>query len=109
MKCRELPAQWAGRATVEKSDHRHPRVLLRACRLRPYRRAARRDDEISALDLDCHVTLPWEVMPNAVGTLPRFNCEVCGKSAYPPRLSIIADMLAQRPSANTGSEHVQQN
>jgi hypothetical protein len=34
--------------------------LLRARRERPRDcRAAKRDDEFSSLDVDCHVTLPW--------------------------------------------------
>jgi hypothetical protein len=38
--------------------------LLRARRKRPsHRRAAEQRDEIAATDVDCHVTLPWEVMP----------------------------------------------
>ena len=31
------------------------------------------------------------------------------KSAYPPRLSVNADMLVGRPSAITGREHMQQD
>src|SRR5262249_17217815 len=33
------------------------------------------------------------------GTISRFNCMVCGRSAYPPTLSVIADVPARRPSA----------
>jgi hypothetical protein len=43
------------------------------------------------------------------GTLPRFDCVVCGKSAYPPRLSLIADIPSQRLGAITGREQVQRN
>jgi hypothetical protein len=36
------------------------------------------------------------------GTLPRFDCVVCGKSAYIPRLSVNADISDRQPSANDG-------
>jgi hypothetical protein len=41
-------------------------------------------------------------------TLPRFDCVVCGKSAYPPRLSVIADMPISTLSAMRRPEQVQQ-
>src|SRR5262249_57196775 len=43
-------------------NHRHRR-LLRARRERPRRRAAEKRDEVAPTDVDCHVTLPWKVMP----------------------------------------------
>ena len=42
-------------------------------------------------------------------TLPRFDCLVCGRSAYPPILSVIADMAARQPRAKRRPERVQQN
>jgi hypothetical protein len=40
---------------------------------------ANRDNEFPPPDVDCHVTLPWGVMPIAMdGTIPRFNRVVCG-------------------------------
>jgi len=59
-------------------DPRQSVGLLCARHERPRCRTAKREDEISALDLDCQVTLPWEVIPNVVGRLPRFNRAVCG-------------------------------
>src|SRR5215467_6873053 len=48
---------------VEKPDHRHRR-LLRPRRQRPrHRRPAEKRDEVAPTDVDCHVTLPWKVMP----------------------------------------------
>jgi hypothetical protein len=53
----------ARRFAVELSDDWHRR-LLRACRERPRGgRTAEEGDKGAATDVDCHVTLPWEVMP----------------------------------------------
>jgi hypothetical protein len=42
-------------------------------------------------------------------TISRFDRVVCGKSAYPPILSMNADMRAQRLSARTGPMHRKQS
>src|SRR5262245_46412414 len=42
----------------EHADPAHLR-LLRPCRERPCRCAAKRDNELPPSDMDCHVTLPW--------------------------------------------------
>jgi hypothetical protein len=34
---------------------------------------------------------------------------VCRQSAYPPRLSVNSDIVAQQPCANTGREQMQQD
>ena len=47
--------------------------LLRACRKRPRDRAAKRDNEFSPPDADCHVTLPWGVMQCNYEMIPRFT------------------------------------
>jgi hypothetical protein len=52
----------AGHPGVEESDYRHRR-LLRSCRERPCCCAAEKRDEVAPTDVDCHVTLPWKVMP----------------------------------------------
>src|SRR5262245_48790481 len=43
----------------EHADPPHPLRLLRPCRERPCRRAAKRDNELPPSNMDCHVTLPW--------------------------------------------------
>src|SRR5262249_15790176 len=43
----------------EHADPPHPRRLLRPCRERPCRCAAKRDNELPPSDMDCHMTLPW--------------------------------------------------
>jgi putative tryptophan/tyrosine transport system substrate-binding protein len=65
-------------ATHEHADAAHLFVLLRARRNRPRRRTAKRDDEFSSLDMDCHATLPWGSCPCNRGTISRFDCAVCG-------------------------------
>src|SRR5262249_40634826 len=70
--------------------------------------AAERDNKFSTTHTDGHATLPWEVMPTQWPTLPRFDRGVCGRSAYPPRLSVIADMPVRRASAKRRPEQVQQ-
>ena len=42
------------------------------------------------------------------GTLSRFDCSVCANSAYPPRLSVNADIPVRRPRAKSGCEQLQQ-
>src|SRR5260370_29570130 len=39
----------------------------------------------------------------------RFDCVVFGKSAYPPGLSVNADIPFRPPSAKTGREQMQQH
>jgi len=73
------------------------------------RRATKREDEFAPPYLDCHETVLWEVNAQAMeATISRFDRVVCGKSAYPPILSMNADMRAQRLSAKTGPEQMQQ-
>jgi hypothetical protein len=53
-----------GGGVHEHADAPHSIWLLRACRERPgRRRATKQRDEVATTDVDCHVTLPWEVMP----------------------------------------------
>src|SRR5262249_40089078 len=61
------------------ANGRHFR-LLRVRRERPHsRRATKRDNQFSPLDVDCHVTLPRGVVPlQWTGMIPRFNRVVCG-------------------------------
>jgi hypothetical protein len=92
---------------LEKSYHRHRRLLC-ARRERPRCRAADQRDELAPVDYELPCDPPAGVMPMQWGTLPRFDCAVCGKSAYPPRLSFIADIPLQRPGANNGPEQVRQ-
>ena len=55
----QTSARLVSRCQVNKSDHRQRRLLCvrrdRPCR----RRAAKRDDEFSSLDVNCHATVPW--------------------------------------------------
>src|SRR5262249_30630443 len=51
------------RCCFQHPDSPHPVGLLRARRERPRRRAAEQRDEVAPTDVDCHVTLPWKVMP----------------------------------------------
>ncbi len=61
-------------ATREPDDRHRP--LLRACRKRPRRRAAKRDDDLSPSNVDCHVTLARGVAFHAIdGTISRFFSE----------------------------------
>jgi hypothetical protein len=60
------------RLSIEEPDHRH-HWLLRACRERPRRKAAERDDEFPPPDVDCHATLPWGSCPCNTATIPRFS------------------------------------
>jgi hypothetical protein len=49
---------------MQESDAPHALALLRARRERPRdSRAANCSYEFSSSDVDCHVTLPWKVMP----------------------------------------------
>jgi hypothetical protein len=64
--------------THQRADHPHPLGLLRAQREWTYRRGAKRGNEFSPSDVDCHVTLPWGSCPAMEGTISRLNRAVCG-------------------------------
>src|SRR5262249_12817477 len=77
--------------------------LLRARCERPYRRhATQRRYEFSSLDVDCHATLAPGRAHAMEGMISRFDCVVCGRSAYPPRLFVNADITALTLSARSG-------
>jgi hypothetical protein len=65
---------------MQERNSTHPLRLLRTHCDRPRNCTAKRDDEISALDLGCQLTLPWEVMPSVVG---RYHALI-GRSAVSP-------------------------
>jgi len=67
MECRNELCGACGRADVEIANHWHP-SLLRARDERPSSSsAAKRDNEFSPSDADCHVTLPPEAVSIGVG------------------------------------------
>ena len=61
----EICIEWGlSRQHTDKSDAQHLGLHLRAHGGRPGSRSATEQrDEVAATDMDCHVTLPWKVMP----------------------------------------------
>src|SRR3984893_2620490 len=93
-----LPCRAVGHAN-EHADAPHVLAgLLRARRERPCRRrAAEQRDEIAPSELDCHVTLPWGVMPIAMeGGYHAFIARSEPERVYfRPAFSRIADSVAR--------------
>jgi hypothetical protein len=61
----EICIKWGrSRQHTDKADAQHLWLLLCGHGGRPCSRGATEQrDEVAATDMDCHVTLPWEVMP----------------------------------------------
>src|SRR5262249_53324924 len=61
----EICIKWGlSRLRTDRSDGQHLGLQLRAHGGRPCSRGATEQrDDVAATDMDCHVTLPWEVMP----------------------------------------------
>jgi hypothetical protein len=53
--------------------------------------------------VDCHATLPWEVMPMQVGKVTTLQSRGLWLSPLTPRLSVIADIPARRADGARGA------
>src|SRR5262249_12896766 len=112
LKCRQPSVGFmiVGSEVHQHADPPHPLRLLRPCRERPCRRAAKRDNELPPSNMDCHVTSRGgHAMEGTISHLDVLRCGTSNRPMTAPGQTRPSDDLSRTTALPLLSGHARIN